>query len=213
MKDIVILGAGGLAREVAFLIETINRHSPEWRILGFVERDEQLVGKVIGRYSVFCSEQQLRGMSVHAAIGIGDPAVRAGIADRFADTALVFPNLVDPGTIWDAERISLGEGNIITAGNIFTTDISIGSFNYFNLAVTYGHDVVIEDHCVINPGATISGGVRIGSRVLVGSGATILQYLAIGAGATIGAGAVVTREVAPGSTVVGVPARPVGSPK
>jgi UDP-2-acetamido-3-amino-2,3-dideoxy-glucuronate N-acetyltransferase len=45
-------------------------------------------------------------------------------------------------------------------------------------------------------------------RVAIGSGATILCGLRIGAGALVGAGAVVTRDVAPGETVVGVPARP-----
>jgi acetyltransferase-like isoleucine patch superfamily enzyme len=43
----------------------------------------------------------------------------------------------------------------------------------------------------------------------IGSGATILGGVRIGAGATVGAGAVVTKDVAPGSTVVGNPARPL----
>jgi len=44
--------------------------------------------------------------------------------------------------------------------------------------------------------------------VAIGSGATIMCGLRIGRGAVIGAGAVVTRDVAPGTTVVGNPARP-----
>ncbi|MGC1166903.1 MAG: DapH/DapD/GlmU-related protein [Solirubrobacterales bacterium] len=43
----------------------------------------------------------------------------------------------------------------------------------------------------------------------IGSGATILGGVRIGAGATVGAGAVVTKDVAPGTTVVGNPARPL----
>jgi acetyltransferase-like isoleucine patch superfamily enzyme len=43
----------------------------------------------------------------------------------------------------------------------------------------------------------------------IGSGAVVLGGVTIGAGATVGAGAVVTRDVAPGSTVVGNPARPL----
>jgi acetyltransferase-like isoleucine patch superfamily enzyme len=43
----------------------------------------------------------------------------------------------------------------------------------------------------------------------IGSGATILGGVRIGAGALVGAGAVVTRDVAPGTTVVGNPARPL----
>ena len=43
----------------------------------------------------------------------------------------------------------------------------------------------------------------------IGSGATVLGGIRIGRGAMIGAGAVVTKDVAPGSTVVGNPARPL----
>ncbi len=45
----------------------------------------------------------------------------------------------------------------------------------------------------------------------IGSNATILCGLRIGKGAVVGAGAVVTRDVAPGSVVVGNPARPIKS--
>lgn len=46
-------------------------------------------------------------------------------------------------------------------------------------------------------------------RASIGSHATILSGLTIGEGATIGAGAVVTHDVAPGTVVVGVPARAI----
>lgn len=212
MRDIVILGAGGLAREVAFLIEDINKVSAKWRILGFVQKEERDVGTQVGKYSVFCSDKDLleTDKRIAVATGIGDPMIIRKIAERFTKNPLIsFPNLVHPSTIWDEERIGKGQGNIICAGNIFTTDIEVGSFNYFNLNCTYGHDVKIGDYCVFNPGINLSGGVRIEDACLVGTGATILQYLSIGEGATVGAGAVVTKDVAPRATVVGVPAKPL----
>lgn len=50
---------------------------------------------------------------------------------------------------------------------------------------------------------------RIGDRVYIGAGARILGDIDVGEDAKIGANAVVLSDVAPGSTVVGIPARPV----
>jgi|SRR5689334_3553406 len=209
MQDIVIFGSGGLAREVAFLIDQINSASPQWNILGFVETDRERVGEQVGKYRVYCTEEELLDKTVAAAIGIGTPAVINKIASRFAEQSHIsFPNLIHPSVIRDEPRVTLGRGNILCAGNIFTTDIEIGSFNFFNLNCTYGHDVRIADCCVFNPGINMSGGVEMGSRCLIGTGATILQYLKIGDEVTVGAGSVVTKDVAAGTTVVGVPAKP-----
>lgn len=201
-----------MAREVASLIEDINRVSPTWRILGFVESDKQHVGKHVGKYAVICTEDEVSGMRSAAAIGIGRPAIIQKIAERVKECpSISFPNLVHPKAVLDQERVVLGQGNIICAGSIFTTDIRIDSFNYFNLNCTYGHDIEIGSYCVFNPGINLSGGVRIGNGCLIGTGATILQYLSIGDRVTIGAGAVVTKDVKEGTNVVGVPARPIAS--
>ena len=53
---------------------------------------------------------------------------------------------------------------------------------------------------------------RIGNRVFIGAGARVLGGITIGDDAVIGANAVVIRDVAEATTVVGIPARPVGVP-
>jgi hypothetical protein len=82
MQDIVIFGSGGLAREVAFLIEQINNAAPQWNILGFIEPDRERVGQEIGKYRVYCTDEELVDKTVAAAIGVGKPAVIHKIQDR-----------------------------------------------------------------------------------------------------------------------------------
>lgn len=86
--------------------------------------------------------------------------------------------------------------------------------------VVIGETAIIGDNVTIYQGATLGGtnptngvpGKRhptIGDNVLISLGAAVLGPITLGNGARVGANAVVTRDVAPGSTVVGIPAKPV----
>jgi serine acetyltransferase len=59
------------------------------------------------------------------------------------------------------------------------------------------------------PGVNIAGEVAVGNEVLIGSGASVINRVVIGDRATVGMGAVVLKDVAAGTTVIGVPARPM----
>ncbi|MCB9554625.1 MAG: acetyltransferase [Deltaproteobacteria bacterium] len=205
MDEIAILGAGGLAREVAQLIGQINAERPRWRVVAFVAKFDSTSPRAIGGVPVI-DDRDFERRDLALAIGVGEPALRGRLVERY--TGAAFPNLIHPTVALDASDVTLGEGNIICRGSIFTTAISIGSYNYFNIGCTYGHDCRFADCSVINPGVNVSGAVTVGDRCLLGTGATILQGLSIGDAATVGAGAVVTKNVAAGSVVVGVPAVP-----
>ena len=77
-----------------------------------------------------------------------------------------------------------------------------------------GDDVTIYQNVTLggtNPSTGV-GGKRhptLRAGVVIGSGAQVLGPIDVGEGARVGANAVVTRDVAPGATVVGIPARPV----
>ncbi len=204
MKDIYILGAGGFAKEVHFLIRQIGGYT----IRAFVNR-EPLPPIRVGNtdYPVITDAQLNGAKSSLLAIGVGDPKLIARLTQQFG--SFDFPNLIHPGVVADWPNIRLGKGNIISSGVNFTTDIIIGSFNVFNLACTVGHDAVIGNCNVFNPGANISGGVRAGNNNLVGTNATLLQYTSIGNNAVVGAASLVNKPVEDNTTVVGVPAKPL----
>jgi acetyltransferase-like isoleucine patch superfamily enzyme len=110
--------------------------------------------------------------------------------------------------------MEIGEGAVICAGTVLTTNIKLGRHVQINLDCTIGHDVVLGDYTTLAPGVHVSGWVHFGKRVYVGTGAVFINGtekapLTVGDDTVIGAGAVVTKSIEDGLTVVGTPAVPV----
>lgn len=213
MRDIVVYGAGGLAREVAFLLRRINVVKQTWNFIGYVVTDRNHIGEKDSVDEIVGDESWLlERKDTSVAIGIGTPHHRVAIAQRLSERIADdrFPVLVDPSAVLDESSCILEPGATITAGSILTVNIRLRRFAFINLDCTIGHEAEIGPGSVLNPSVNISGGVKLGSGVLVGTGAQILQYISVGDGATVGAGAVVTKDVAAGVTAVGIPAKPLG---
>jgi len=93
--------------------------------------------------------------------------------------------------------------------------IGRGVFIDHGMGVVIGETSVIGDNCLLYQGVTLGGtGKEHGKRhptlcnnVVVGAGAKVLGAITVGTNTRIGAGSVVLRDVAPDSTVVGIPGR------
>jgi sugar O-acyltransferase (sialic acid O-acetyltransferase NeuD family) len=210
---IAIVGAGGFAREVAWLISDIARDRAQQKIpetlevVGFLVSD---LAKVSERDSDLLGDfSWLETNHVDAlAMGIGTPEVRLRLGQdlkrRFP--RISWPALIHPSVRYD-QSCHFAEGVVICAGNIATVSVRVDEFALVNLSCTIGHEATIGAGSVVNPLTAISGGVKIGKAVLVGTHVAILQYVSIGDHAVIGSGAMVNKDVAPNTTVMGVPAK------
>lgn len=207
MQQIVIVGVGGFGRETAFLIEEINRHNPQWELLGFLDEDIGKHGRRINGYPVlgglnWCNDK----LSSAVICGIGNTRDRKKVVNILMQSGAQFPNLIHPRVICYPGN-SFGIGNIISPGNILNIDVSVGNHVCLEMASNLGHDVVIEDFVSLMPGVKVAGRVVLEEGCYLGTGCTIIQGKHIGKWATVGAGAVVIEDVPPYTTVVGVPAK------
>ncbi len=214
MTALVVIGAGGFGRETLDVCEAVQACRDEsLRVVGVVDDDprrqdlERLERRGYSFLGTVADWLRTGDTSVSYVIGIGNPRTRSRVAARLASREPAEP-LVHPLTSLGSE-VSLGRGCVLCAGVSITTNVTVGDHVHMNPAVTVGHDAVIGDSVSLNPQAAISGSVVIEPEALVGAKAVVLRSLRVGAGSLVGAAACVTRDVAPGSTVVGLPARPV----
>jgi sugar O-acyltransferase (sialic acid O-acetyltransferase NeuD family) len=212
---LVIVGAGGFAREVRMVARDITRAGdrPEaYEFVGYVVSDPAAPGphdsgdEIIG---------DLGWLAAHGdswdvlALGIGYAAPRLKVADELAAVwgPDRWPALVHPSAVVDHDSCTLGHGAFVAPLAVMTVGVSLGPFAAVNYACTVGHESVVGRGSTLLPGSNVGGGVVIGDGVMVGSGAQVLQYLEIGDRVRIGAGSLVTKSVPAGKTAVGMPAR------
>lgn len=209
MKDIVIIGAGGFAREVQWLINDINKVNKIWNIVGFIDNEESKKGLYLNEDKVIGDFDEIKNLGIkdlYYVCGVGDPKLKKKLSD-YADGINLKPaTLIHPSVIM-SDLVSIGEGSIICASNTITVNITIGKHVILNLDCTVGHDAIIGDYSTVLPSVNISGSTNIGKLVSMGTGSFLIQGVSIGDNSIIGAGAVVVKDIPENSTAIGIPAK------
>lgn len=210
MMNIAIYGAGGFGKEVACLIDRINRNGGNWNLIGFFD-DTKPAGSSVSRYGAVLGNMDALLQINHplaVAIAINDNKVVRRLRELISNPHITFPNLIDPSLfLVDEQTVIMGEGNIIQNDCMISCDVTIGNFNLINDHVVVGHDNHIGDFNGLMPGAHLSGGITIGSNNLLGVASVVLQGMVIGNGVTLGANSVLMTQPKDNCTYLGVPAR------
>lgn len=209
MKDLIIIGVGGVGREAALIAEEINEQSQEWNILGFVDDNEDVQNKYINGYPVLGKSHYLQNYKeeVYVFCGISNYKVKKKIISKLKENQNIkFANLIHPSVKLN-KHIKIGEGCIIYQNVIMTVNIEIGDHVIISPKCGIGHDSKIHDYVTLLWNVNVSGNVDIKEGATMGSASTVIQGLTIGEGSFVGAGACVIRDVEDNKTAVGVPTR------
>lgn len=212
MKRYAIYGASGCGRGVMPLAkqQLEKAGDDDWDLV-FIDDDAQL--PMVNGHRVLKYQQWLHepASSRYVNIAISNSEIRAHLVSKCkADGILFFE--VRAANILELVDVSIGEGAVLCPFVTLTSNIRIGRHFHANLYSYVEHDCVIGDFVTFAPGVHCNGNVTIEDHAYIGSGALLKQGkqgkpLTIGRGAIVGMGAVVTKDVAPGTTVVGNPAR------
>ena len=210
LKDIVLFGAGGSGREIAFLIERINRTEKKYNLLGFVDDNEKMWGQVLNGVPVLGGTEWLieHKDSVYCNVTIGLMGPRVAVCDKLEAAGIMFETLIDP-TASIGPDVIIGRGCIVNEHCELPVNIRVGDYVFLNSDTCLGHDDIIGNYTICNPHVVISGACEIGEKVIIGGMSFLVQMAKVGAGAVIAPGSVVYGRVKAGNHVMGNPARKV----
>ncbi len=198
---IAILGAGGHAKVVIATAEAAG-----FEIAGVFDDRQELWGKPVMGHRVEGPLDRAKDCPCDGAVlAIGDNATRWVLAERlqFPWLTVVHPSVLVAG------GVSIGEGTALFAHSVVQPDTRIGRHVIVNTGAGIDHDCEVADFAHSAPGVRLGGNVTVETGSFVGIGTAVTPGVRIGAWAIVGAGAAVTHNVAPNSTVAGVPARPL----
>lgn len=210
MIPLVLLGAGGFARETVEVVHAINEKQPTYELLGFLDDDPGKTDAVIDGIRVLGQTSliaELAGACAVACVGSPDDySSRRRLTQRLDLPPDRWATLVHPTAVVPRSAV-IGPGTVVQAAVVMTTSVRIGSHVVFMPGVVITHDGVVGDYVTFGSGAMLAGGVVVGEGAYIGAGALIRERRRVGEWSLLGMGSVLTDDVPAGEVWAGVPAR------
>jgi len=209
-RPLLIVGAGGFAREAAAAVRAANDVRPEWMLLGLLDDDPARHGTVVDDLCVLGPVDAVH-QHPDAAVLVctGNPRnyrSRRDIVARLGLPAERHPVLRHPAASI-AAGTEIGPGTVLLAGTVVTAPQRVGAHVAAMPQVVLTHDDAVGDYVTLASRVALGGRVTVEEGAYLGAGALVREGLAVGAWALVGMGSVVLRDVPRGEVWAGAPAR------
>jgi len=174
VKDLVIIGASELGKEVAWLAKRSG-----FSVRRFLDDNPALKGKDFYRQPILGSIADWTCYTdMQFVIAIAAPRVKEMILARMLTKGSpVFATLVDPTVQIDLIETEIGVGTVICAGTICTADTTIGAHCIVNKLCSIGHDAAIHDFATLSPQVMLGGHTVIEAGAEIGAASLVRQGL------------------------------------
>lgn len=179
MQDIVIIGAGGIGREAAWIIEEINAEEKRWNLLGFIDDNSEMWGNNLNGYKVLGGINTLFELEnkPKVIVAMANCEMKKTIVEKL-QPSFGFATLIYP-TVKVSSSINIGQGSIIYPGVVLTVNTIIGDHVLISGNCGIGHDTEIGDYSSVLWGSNFSGYDTLGQGCFIGVGTSIAQGISI----------------------------------
>lgn len=206
MKNLVIIGAGGMGRTVYDIVRESIGYGIEFKVKGFIDDNISALDgftgypPLLGTISDYLPEPD--DVFTFSIGGIS----RKDCIQKMQEREVEFINIIHK-TARVGTGVTLGCGNIIGAFTSLGANCRIGNYNMIQSYTVIGHDATVGDFNRIDTHVTCVGGIQIGNETTVHTSAVINHKVIVEDKAHIGACSFVIRKVKSGTTVFGNPAK------
>jgi sugar O-acyltransferase (sialic acid O-acetyltransferase NeuD family) len=203
MKDLILLGASGLAREVLAMDQASHR------VIGILDDDQQKHGTRLAGVEVLGSVVLAAEHDTDLLVCIGAGGARRRVVLQLASLGIGddrYATLID-ASVRVHGSCTVGPGAILLAGVVMTADVSVGRHVVAMPNVVLTHDDRVSDFATLAAGVLLGGAVTVGEAAYLGMNASVRPNVSVGPDAVIGMGAVVLSDVPATQTWAGIPAR------
>jgi sugar O-acyltransferase (sialic acid O-acetyltransferase NeuD family) len=209
-RPLLLVGSGGLAREVLCLVHAVNEASPRWRVVGVLDDDPGRHGTTVSGTPVLGAPETVYDHP-DAAVALctaspRDRSSRYRLYHRLGLARDRYATLVHPATAL-ARSTAVEPGAVVLAGVVTTADVLIGPHSVVMPACVLTHDTVVDGFATLASGVRLGGGVRVGTGAYVAAAAAVREHRRVGEWSLVGMGSLVLHDVPAFETWWGTPAR------
>ena len=206
MKELIIIGAGGMGRTIySNALESVG-YGEKFVVKGFIDDNLQALDGFPNYPPVINTIRDYQPQADDVFVSSIGGAARRPCMEEIIRRGGEFMELIHQ-TARIYTNAKLGKGNFIGAYTVIGNDAEVGDYNMIQSYTVIGHDAKIGNWNRIDTHVTCVGGIVIEDEVNIHTSAVISHKVRVETGAHVGALSFVIRKVKAGTTVMGNPAK------
>lgn len=207
MKNLIIIGGGGMGRSVYCIAKGCYGYEDDFQIKGFIDDDLHSLDGFENYPPVLSTIEQYDIQPADVFVcSIGNVHVKKKICEKLKQKGAKFISLIHKTAIV-RQNAKIGDGSIIADYASVGADCSIGECSLIQSYSIAAHDCVIGNYVRVDTHAVCVGGVILQDEVTIHTAAVVSHNVIVEEGATVAATSFVIKKVKKGTTVFGNPAK------